>query len=435
MERGGGVGGARRGGDAGGSGVGASPRRRMVSPKPTPTSPTPPRTSEKCGYLDKKGVRDHSFRRRWFVLQKGKLFYFANHRSNPRKPLSGIDCAQVAILGVEGRATFRLRVPDRSYELRAQTPAEAADWVACIKRHSLVNEENAEMDRIQALIDGTEKLVASSDVRRSERLLSLEWALDDADSRAFIHREMSRRHCEENLEFYFAVTDFERRFLHEAAELRRPRPGQAHPATRPRDNSMGPPQRPLRAVRSSFSDALERDYDAEAKIRSAEAAREAKRIFDTYIGVDAPRSVCPSHKVAADILTAIRGENVVVRGSPGSTCFSKLRKEVLANLDTQQFRRLAKTERYRHRLLAQPYTVTGLALERVFEVWGEEEKKVQPERVEDRTGSPWGLLGIPPGSSVAGMSVGAGLASGRGVLRRQLSFESIISGASYVNSF
>ncbi|KAM3352663.1 hypothetical protein ACQJBY_024094 [Aegilops geniculata] len=80
---------------------------------------------ECAGWLDQQGEHTKAWRRRWFVLKQGMLFWFkdsdVDHTSVPRGVIFLASC--LAVKGAEG-------VPDRKFAFELSTPGETMYFAA-----------------------------------------------------------------------------------------------------------------------------------------------------------------------------------------------------------------------------------------------------------------------------------------------------------------
>ncbi|EGG05133.1 uncharacterized protein MELLADRAFT_116896 [Melampsora larici-populina 98AG31] len=112
------------------------------------------------GYLEKKGERRKTWKRRWFVLRKTSLVYYKNdkeYRLLRMIPLTDIHtCAEVQVKHHDN--TFGIVTSERTYYVRAKTKAERDTWISkvnqakdslkkAIRQHSgddiLINKSNS----------------------------------------------------------------------------------------------------------------------------------------------------------------------------------------------------------------------------------------------------------------------------------------------------
>ncbi|GAB5369669.1 hypothetical protein AAMO2058_001425100 [Amorphochlora amoebiformis] len=331
----------------------------------------------KCGYLEKKGSRDNAFRMRWFVLQQGKLYYFSNHRSSVYKPISSIDLRTAVARGVKGSREFFLQTTDKSYHLKAETAGDVSEWVRHVKAISSVYRENDELAAIDAALERVEKNIADVDTERSRSLLDLPRALENPRTLAVIHDQLRLSHCEENLDFYMTVKDFEGRFQHMvvtkdstttssnekstggSSRLGTLRRGQEVPRLRISvlDDSSSP-----RESRDSprAKQQRERGPEIQEETGDRKAMRVvAKEIYDRYIDVKSPRAICISRKDRKFVFDSIESGNFFYGSGPRRvSCFARVARKVLSTIETQQFHVFSRTAKYRFCLLSLPYVKT-----------------------------------------------------------------------------
>lgn len=106
--------------------------------------------SARCGYLEKKGARNKSWRERWFVLQGDKLFYFKTHEHT--SSISNIPLADSRVRESHNRRpqeyVFEIDTKSRIFFLRARSYSLMMEWIKCLQRSTSMEEENI-MDDIQ----------------------------------------------------------------------------------------------------------------------------------------------------------------------------------------------------------------------------------------------------------------------------------------------
>lgn len=88
------------------------------------------------GYLEKKGERRKTWKRRWFVLRKTSLVYYKNdkeYRLLRMIPLTDIHtCAEVQVKHHDN--TFGIVTSERTYYVRAKTKAERDTWTSKVNQ-------------------------------------------------------------------------------------------------------------------------------------------------------------------------------------------------------------------------------------------------------------------------------------------------------------
>ncbi|XP_048586759.1 pleckstrin homology domain-containing family H member 1 isoform X2 [Nematostella vectensis] len=84
----------------------------------------------KEGYLTKLGGRIKNWKKRWFVLQDGKLYYFKTPNETNRKPLGQVPLdGSCRISRTEGALTIEVATPKRTYYLSGETSDEVDEWL------------------------------------------------------------------------------------------------------------------------------------------------------------------------------------------------------------------------------------------------------------------------------------------------------------------
>jgi len=120
------------------------------SPSTSPKSPKKSKDKEpkivKQGWLEKKGVIRHNWTRRWMVLERKKeiRYYKSTEEPTPKGSISleGASVySHVEKKGKEMNNYFNIRIGNRDFLLRADTPEEKAEWVKVIKANVTVAEE------------------------------------------------------------------------------------------------------------------------------------------------------------------------------------------------------------------------------------------------------------------------------------------------------
>eukprot|EP00467_Chlorarachnion_reptans_P022657 CAMPEP_0114536058 /NCGR_PEP_ID=MMETSP0109-20121206/28783_1 /TAXON_ID=29199 /ORGANISM="Chlorarachnion reptans, Strain CCCM449" /LENGTH=570 /DNA_ID=CAMNT_0001719737 /DNA_START=240 /DNA_END=1952 /DNA_ORIENTATION=- len=408
--------GKRRGWEVGtgGGGVPSDGKRRWWGSSPTRfrSHGIGSQRISKCGYLEKKGPRDSNFRMRWFVLQQGKLFYFSNHRSSPMKPISAIDLKEAIVTGTEGSNEFRLLTPDKAYHFLAESPGDVNEWVRHVRKHSNTYDENDELLAIEESIAETEGRAAEADIERNTGLLGLQNALKNPLTLRLIDEFLKANLCDENLEFCIAVNQFERR-LKNSVGVTIPKRDSASSASISPASPHPLSETDLKAVEESSFGSESRSRESRFLFETQEEiANGAQRIYDRFLSEDSHRSVCVPQKDKDFVLKCFRKGMYLVSSKSGSrrstpykahempgrdssieiknllgvpsstarskedsprkstdgnsarekgisTCFSRLKRKVLANLETQHFATLSRTPEYRAALMSLPYADPG----------------------------------------------------------------------------
>ncbi|CAH3122183.1 unnamed protein product [Porites lobata] len=85
---------------------------------------------KKEGYLTKLGGRVKNWKRRWFVLRDGKLYYYKTEHDVNRKPLGQIPLdGTCRIARTEGALTFEVATPKRTFYLTGETKEVVDEWL------------------------------------------------------------------------------------------------------------------------------------------------------------------------------------------------------------------------------------------------------------------------------------------------------------------
>ncbi|XP_041353761.1 pleckstrin homology domain-containing family H member 2-like isoform X2 [Gigantopelta aegis] len=92
-------------------------------------------TLEKCGYLSKLSGKVKTWKRRWFVLRNGELFYYKSQHDVLRKPQGSIMLdEQTKIVKSSAECTFEIFNSKKTHYLTANSPAELERWVRLLNR-------------------------------------------------------------------------------------------------------------------------------------------------------------------------------------------------------------------------------------------------------------------------------------------------------------
>ncbi|XP_031572263.1 pleckstrin homology domain-containing family H member 1-like isoform X2 [Actinia tenebrosa] len=84
----------------------------------------------KEGYLTKLGGRIKNWKKRWFVLEDGKLYYYKTPTDVNRKPLGQVPLdGSCRISRTEGDLTIEVSTPNRTYYLTGETLEEVDEWL------------------------------------------------------------------------------------------------------------------------------------------------------------------------------------------------------------------------------------------------------------------------------------------------------------------
>nr|CAB3264946.1 pleckstrin homology domain-containing family H member 2-like [Phallusia mammillata] len=116
-------------------------------PRTSPTSPKPPACEAevpatefnggpKCGYLTKLGGRVRTWKKRWFMMKNGTLYYYKSPNDLNRKPQGQIPLtgsSDVKVTQDENDCTFQLTCGKKTYYLTADSSNCARDWVKAVR--------------------------------------------------------------------------------------------------------------------------------------------------------------------------------------------------------------------------------------------------------------------------------------------------------------
>ncbi|XP_071081218.1 pleckstrin homology domain-containing family H member 1-like isoform X1 [Haliotis cracherodii] len=92
-------------------------------------------TLEKCGYLSKLSGKVKTWKRRWFTLRNGELFYYKSQHDVLRKPQGSIKLdEQTRISRSSAELTFEITNPKKTYYLSANSIAEMDRWMRLLNR-------------------------------------------------------------------------------------------------------------------------------------------------------------------------------------------------------------------------------------------------------------------------------------------------------------
>ncbi|XP_036360051.1 pleckstrin homology domain-containing family H member 1 isoform X3 [Octopus sinensis] len=92
-------------------------------------------TLEKCGYLSKLGGKVKMWKRKWFVLRNGALYYYKSQHDVLRKPQGHIRLdMQTKINKSQGQLTFEVTNSKKTYYLTADSAMEVDRWVRLINK-------------------------------------------------------------------------------------------------------------------------------------------------------------------------------------------------------------------------------------------------------------------------------------------------------------
>lgn len=92
-------------------------------------------TLEKCGYLSKLGGKVKMWKRKWFVLRNGALYYYKSQHDVLRKPQGHIKLdMQTKINKSQGELTFEVTNSKKTYYLTADSASEVDRWVRLVSQ-------------------------------------------------------------------------------------------------------------------------------------------------------------------------------------------------------------------------------------------------------------------------------------------------------------
>lgn len=180
---------------------------------------------KRCGYLQKRGKHNTSWRLRWFVLKSGKLFYYKSHK-HPR-PTDSISIPD-AVIRYDKKATnkeiknqFQILTKDRCFYLKAETQDSMMDWVIVLKGQTVCESENSLIDQIQMWQDDVENLKADGVEQQVDSTRTLEGALRNQVMLSHFMKFVMEKHCDEELLFWVDAEDYQTRRRSEETRLRR----------------------------------------------------------------------------------------------------------------------------------------------------------------------------------------------------------------------
>ncbi|KAI5003722.1 pleckstrin homology domain-containing protein 1-like [Hordeum vulgare subsp. vulgare] len=112
------------------------------------------REPERGGWLDKQGEYIKTWRRRWFVLKQGKLFWFKDstvtRASVPRGVIAVASC--LTVKGAEDvlnrKFAFELSTPGETMYFVADSDKEKEDWINSIGRSIVQHSRSMTDDEI-----------------------------------------------------------------------------------------------------------------------------------------------------------------------------------------------------------------------------------------------------------------------------------------------
>jgi len=92
----------------------------------------------KSGWLEKKGVIRHSWRRRWFILDTNKITYYKSQDGHAQGSFSLINVVLYSHVEKKGHDMplyFNIRTDGRDFLFRCESAEDKADWLQCIRRN------------------------------------------------------------------------------------------------------------------------------------------------------------------------------------------------------------------------------------------------------------------------------------------------------------
>jgi len=98
--------------------------------------------AQKEGFLTKRGAENKGWRKRWFILTNGKLYYFENQKSQKAKGVIELEsCAITDITPSYFRKEkrffcFQISCDARTYYLSAVNEVEVAEWIDVLKKET-----------------------------------------------------------------------------------------------------------------------------------------------------------------------------------------------------------------------------------------------------------------------------------------------------------
>ncbi|XP_022332423.2 pleckstrin homology domain-containing family H member 1-like isoform X4 [Crassostrea virginica] len=92
-------------------------------------------TLEKFGYLSKLGGKVKMWKRRWFVLRNGELFYYKSQHDVLRKPQGTISLdEQTRIDNTKGETSFQLSNSKKTYYFNADSISDTEKWIKMLQK-------------------------------------------------------------------------------------------------------------------------------------------------------------------------------------------------------------------------------------------------------------------------------------------------------------
>jgi len=123
---------------------------------------------EYCGLLKKLGDVNRTFKERWFVLQKDKLWYFKTQQSPKAITYIALKDAVIreastdknrrtsvvnAFRPSERSLSFQIVTQDRVYELVAPSREQRHAWLTLLQQQTQLQVDNGEIDQIDVMIE------------------------------------------------------------------------------------------------------------------------------------------------------------------------------------------------------------------------------------------------------------------------------------------
>ncbi|VDI62691.1 Hypothetical predicted protein [Mytilus galloprovincialis] len=92
-------------------------------------------TLEKFGYLSKLGGKVKMWKRRWFVLRNGELFYYKSQHDVLRKPQGSIKLDdQSRVVHTKGEMAFQITSGKKTYYFTADTVSDTEKWIRLLQK-------------------------------------------------------------------------------------------------------------------------------------------------------------------------------------------------------------------------------------------------------------------------------------------------------------
>ncbi|KAL9653687.1 hypothetical protein ABK040_009161 [Willaertia magna] len=128
----------------------------------------------KKGYLTKRGQKVKNFKKRYFVLVKGFLFYYKDHNQDFDHPLGIISLQNNCILNksvseISENNSFAIRTNYKRFILISETPQEKAKWIKSLEQvmpsqySNKDEEEIIEEKRLQQVFNNLNPILKSTD--------------------------------------------------------------------------------------------------------------------------------------------------------------------------------------------------------------------------------------------------------------------------------